>query len=32
HPASRAIELTPREWKTKFADTPLKSDLALAGQ
>jgi transposase len=32
HPASRAIELTPREWKTKFADNPLKSDLALAGQ
>jgi transposase len=32
HPASRAIELTPREWKTKFADIPLKSDLALAGQ
>jgi len=32
HPASRVIELTPREWKTKFADNPLKSDLALAGQ
>ncbi|MCG8615919.1 MAG: IS66 family transposase, partial [Desulfobacterales bacterium] len=32
HPASRVIELTPREWKTKFADNPMKSDLALAQQ
>jgi transposase len=32
HPASRVIELTPREWKTRFADNPLKSDLALANQ
>ena len=32
HPASRAIELTPREWKTRFADDPMKSDLALADQ
>ena len=32
HPASRVIELTPREWKTRFADNPLKSDLALADQ
>ncbi len=30
HPASRVIELTPRRWKTLFADGPLKSDLALA--
>lgn len=27
HPASRVIELTPREWKTRFADNPLRSDL-----
>jgi len=32
HPASRVIELTPREWKTKFADNPMRSDLALATQ
>lgn len=32
HPASRAIELTPREWKARFADNPMKSDLALTGQ
>ena len=32
HPASQVIELTPREWKVKFADHPMKSDLALAGQ
>jgi len=32
HPASRVIELTPREWKTRFANNPLKSDLALASQ
>jgi transposase len=32
HPASRVIELTPREWKTRFADNPLKSDLDLASQ
>ena len=30
HPASRVVELTPRMWKTSFADKPLKSDLALA--
>jgi transposase len=30
NPASMAIELTPRVWKTRFADTPMKSDLALA--
>ncbi len=28
HPASRVIELTPREWKTRFADNPLRSDLS----
>ncbi len=27
HPASRVIELTPRLWKTRFADNPLRSDL-----
>lgn len=27
HPASRVIELTPRVWKEKFADNPLRSDL-----
>lgn len=32
HPASRVIELTPRVWKEKFADNPMKSDLALADQ
>jgi transposase len=32
HPASRVIELTPREWKTRFSDNPMKSDLALADQ
>ena len=30
HPASRVEELTPRVWKTLFADNPMKSDLALA--
>lgn len=32
HPASRVVELTPRVWKEKFADNPMKSDLALAEQ
>ncbi len=32
HPASKAIELTPRVWKEKFADVILKSDLDRAGQ
>ena len=32
HPVSRVLELTPREWKTKFAENPMKSDLALATQ
>jgi len=27
HPANQVIELTPREWKTCFADNPLRSDL-----
>ena len=27
HPAKRAVELTPRVWKTRFADNPLRSDL-----
>ena len=27
HPANRAIELTPRMWKSLFADDPLRSDL-----
>ena len=27
HPANRAIELTPRLWKSLFADDPLRSDL-----
>ena len=27
HPAKRVIELTPRLWKTHFADDPIKSDL-----
>lgn len=27
HPASRVGELTPREWKSRFADNPIQSDL-----
>lgn len=27
HPAKDVLELTPREWKTRFAQTPLKSDI-----
>ena len=27
HPAKLAVELTPRVWKTLFADRPLRSDL-----
>ena len=27
HPASRVDKLTPRRWKTLFADNPLRSDL-----
>ncbi len=29
HPANRVEELTPRLWKTVFADNPLRSDLEL---
>jgi hypothetical protein len=32
HPASRVAELTPREWKMRFSQTPMRSDLALAEQ
>lgn len=32
HPARDVIELTPRVWKTKFSQNPIKSDLALAKQ
>lgn len=32
YPAKQVIDLTPRVWKTKFADAPMKSDLALAEQ
>ena len=28
HPASRVAELTPRAWVQRFADSPLRSDLA----
>ena len=31
HPASRAVELTPRVWRTLFAEHPLRSDLDRAG-
>jgi len=27
HPASRVAELTPRQWKERFAAEPLRSDL-----
>ena len=27
HPASQVLELTPRVWKDRFADNPLRSDL-----
>ena len=27
HPAAKVAELTPREWKQRFADNPLRSDL-----
>ena len=29
HPASQVDELTPRRWKSLFADNPLRSDLEL---
>ena len=28
HPASRVEELTPKNWKVKFASNPMKSDLS----
>ncbi|MEQ8494077.1 MAG: IS66 family transposase, partial [Gammaproteobacteria bacterium] len=31
HPDNQVDELTPRRWKTLFADEPLRSDLDLAG-
>ena len=27
HPAKQAIDLTPRRWKSIFADFPMRSDL-----
>jgi transposase len=30
HPASRVAELTPRHWKQRFAEQPLRSDLHVA--
>ena len=27
HPAARVAELAPRQWKTRFADNPLRSDV-----
>ncbi|AGP84376.1 transposase [Alteromonas mediterranea U4] len=27
HPAKNVLDLTPRVWKDKFADTPLASDV-----
>ena len=32
HPASRVAELTPRLWKSMFADNPLRSDLHTAAK
>ena len=32
HPARDVIDLTPRVWKTRFSQNPIKSDLALAKQ
>ncbi len=31
HPAKRVNELTPAQWKKRFADQPLRSDLYEAG-
>lgn len=31
-PANRVHELTPRQWQQRYADNPLRSDLATAGQ
>ena len=30
HPASRVEELTPRIWKTLYANNPLRSDLEVS--
>jgi transposase IS66-like protein len=30
HPASQVLELTPRVWKDRFAENPLRSDLDLS--
>lgn len=32
HPASQAAELTPRIWKQRFADYPLRSDISRHAQ
>jgi hypothetical protein len=32
HPASKIVELTPRVWKEKFADNPMRSDLQKVGK
>jgi transposase len=32
HPAKEVIDLTPRVWKTKFSQNPMKSDIAFADQ
>ena len=32
HPMSAVEELTPRRWKTLFADNPLRSDLEIVSQ
>jgi len=32
HPARNVEALTPRQWKAKFAENPLKSDLAGLGK
>lgn len=32
HPASKIEELTPRVWKEKFADNPMRSDLQTVGK
>ena len=32
HPASQVAELTPRIWKQRFADNPLRSDISTLAQ
>lgn len=27
HPAAKVAELTPRQWKSRFADRPMRSDI-----